>query len=160
MTILKIFEYQKFPDILRMKSEPVTKVDRDLINIVNDMCETMWAERGAGLSAIQVGTPLRLFIVDETIAGTKLPVLFINPEIVESSKETINEDEGCLSFPGLYQKVRRAQKIKVRAQDIELKSFDIEASDLLARVIQHEIEHLDGKIFIDKKSKFGKWKLS
>jgi peptide deformylase len=117
------------------------------------MTETMMAANGAGLAAIQVGAPLRLFIVDGEVAGgaeASPPRVFVNPEIVEISKESQTGDEGCLSFPGIYVPVKRGLRARVRAQDEGGHAFELEGSELLARALQHETDHLNGRLLIDQ----------
>ncbi len=110
----------------------------------------MYASNGIGLAANQVGIPLRFFVLNLTADAEKADEerVFINPEIVKKHSSEENE-EGCLSFPGLYGKVRRARKIRVQAYDLQGNSVELEAEDLLGRAIQHETDHLDGKLFID-----------
>jgi len=135
---------------LRYESRPVTRIDDDLRATIREMFTLMYEANGIGLAANQVGIPLRFFVLNLT-ADPNQPdqeLVFINPEIVKRHASTENE-EGCLSLPGLYAKVRRARKIRVRAFDINANSIEIEADDLLGRAIQHETDHLDGRLFID-----------
>lgn len=133
---------------LRRDSEPVQEITDELRTIVKDMFETMHKARGVGLAAPQIGVNKRLMIID--IDGN--PLVFINPEILKKSgKET--SEEGCLSLPGLRENVQRATKLVARAVNINGKDFEIDAEGLLARAIQHEIDHLDGVLFIDRISK-------
>ncbi|HOY66992.1 MAG TPA: peptide deformylase [Candidatus Ozemobacteraceae bacterium] len=135
-------------DELRKASEPVTTFDDELRTLVRDMFETMYKNNGVGLAAPQVGVNKRLFVID---TGDN-PLTFINPEILEAAgKETCNE--GCLSLPGLQETVTRAKWIKARAMDLDGNTFEIEADGLLARAVQHENDHLDGVLFIDRISK-------
>jgi peptide deformylase len=150
MAVLPILRY---PDPrLRQKSVDVTSFDDDLRRLVTDMSETMFAAEGAGLAAIQVGSPLRLFIIDAGVAGrgeTDPPVVFINPEIVALSDEAQAGDEGCLSFPGIFVPVKRGMRATVRALDIEGKPFVVEGVALYGRALQHEADHLTGRLLID-----------
>ena len=135
---------------LRYESRPVVQIDDKLREIVREMFGLMYASNGIGLAANQVGIPLRFFILNLT-ADAEQPDqerVFINPEIVKKHSSEENE-EGCLSFPGLYGKVRRARKIRVQAYDLLGNPVELEADDLLGRAIQHETDHLDGKLFID-----------
>ncbi len=135
---------------LRYESRPVTRIDDDLRATIREMFGLMYAANGIGLAANQVGIPLRFFILNLT-ADVEQPDherVFINPEIVKRHSSEENE-EGCLSLPGLYGKVRRARKIKVQAYDLGGNPIEVEADDLLGRAIQHESDHLDGKLFID-----------
>ncbi len=135
---------------LRYESRPVARIDDELRATVREMFGLMYAANGIGLAANQVGIPLRFFILNLT-ADLEQPEheqVFINPEIVKrhSSEES---EEGCLSFPGLYGKVRRARKVRIRAFDLGGNPIEVEADDLLGRALQHETDHLDGKLFID-----------
>jgi len=146
--VLRIVPYPH--PALRYESRPVARIDDSLRSIVREMFELMYESNGIGLAANQVGIPLRFFVLNLT-ADPEQPDqerVFINPEIVKrhSSDEV---EEGCLSLPGLYAKVRRARKIRVRAYDLEGNPVEIEADDLLGRAIQHETDHLDGRLFID-----------
>jgi peptide deformylase len=142
----------KYPDpLLRERSRdlPDGAANRELIA---DMIETMYAANGAGLAAVQIGEPLRLFIVDECVAGgtqQDLPLVFVNPVLIHASGETGSRDEGCLSFPGVYLPVPRAQEVTVSATDAAGAPFQLQATALLARAIQHEMDHLDGRLIID-----------
>jgi peptide deformylase len=144
----------RFPDNrLRQTSAAVKTFDQDLRQLVADMNETMVAANGAGLAAIQVGAPLRLFIVDGEVAGGdegSPPKVFINPEIVELSNESQTGDEGCLSFPGIYVAVKRGVRARVRALDVDGQPFECQGAELLARALQHETDHLNGRLLIDQ----------
>jgi peptide deformylase len=135
-------------DLLRKPSEPVPEITPELKRLVDDMFETMYEERGVGLAAPQVGRNVRLFIIDLD----KEKMIFINPEILSSSGKDVCE-EGCLSFPGLRENVQRALKVKAQATDLDGTRFEIEAEGLFARAIQHELDHLDGVLFVDRISK-------
>jgi peptide deformylase len=144
----------RFPDPkLRQRSAEVGAVDDSLRQLVADMAETMVAAEGAGLAAIQVGAPLRLFIVDGHVAGgaEDAPArVFINPEIVEISQEAQTGDEGCLSFPNIFVPVKRGMRARVRAMDLDGRTFEAEGEGLFARALQHETDHLNGKLLIDQ----------
>jgi peptide deformylase len=141
-------EILEFPDArLRSEAALVPVVDDEINRLVGDMLETMYAAPGIGLAATQVNVPKRLLVLDVSEERNR-PMCFINPEILEKSGEEETE-EGCLSVPGIYEKVRRAEYVKVRALDRNGKPFEMEASGLLAVCIQHEIDHLDGKLFVD-----------
>jgi peptide deformylase len=123
-----------------------------LRQLVEDMAETMYALNGAGLAAIQIGEPYRLFIIDAAIAGGSEkdpPIVFFNPEILELSKELETADEGCLSFPGIYVPIARSLRAKVRAQASDGSRFEFEGEGLVARALQHETDHLNGKLLAD-----------
>jgi len=133
--------------VLEKKAEPVTEFDDELARFVADMFTAMKHDHGIGLAAPQVGVSKRIFVVD--IEGDK-PRVFINPEIVETSLEMSDYEEGCLSFPGLYFNVKRPESLRIQAWNEKGRPFTIEADGLLARVILHENDHLDGKLFIDR----------
>jgi peptide deformylase len=153
-TAMALRDILRFPDSrLRQRSVDVVALDDDLRQLVSDMAETMVAASGAGLAAIQVGAPLRLFIVESGVAGgpeEAPPRVFINPEIVEISQEAQTGDEGCLSFPGIYVPVKRGMRAKVRAMDLDGNIFELEGEALLARALQHETDHLNGRLLIDQ----------
>ncbi len=143
--LLQILHY---PDPrLRRKAEPVGAVTDEIRALVSDMAETMYNAPGIGLAAIQVGVLKRVVVLDLSEEHNQLQV-FINPEIRESEGEQIME-EGCLSVPGVFEPVTRAGHVRVRALDREGRPFELEAAGLLATCIQHEIDHLDGKVFVD-----------
>jgi peptide deformylase len=143
----------RFPDPrLRQKCEPVTTFDAALRDLVADMKDTMYLAEGAGLAAIQIGEPLRLFIIDPAVAGRddeESPLVVVNPELVWISEEEQMGDEGCLSFPGIFVPVKRGLRARVRAQDVDGKVYEIEGEGLFARALQHESDHLTGRLLID-----------
>jgi peptide deformylase len=145
MALLPILEY---PDPrLRIRADPVTKVDDEIKKLVADMFDTMYTAPGIGLAATQVNVHKRILVCDIAAEG-KEPYCLINPEIV-TAEGTTNAEEGCLSVPEFYDYVDRAAKITVRALDRNGKPFELEAEGLLAVCIQHEMDHLDGKLFVD-----------
>lgn len=151
MAVLKIVHYPS--EILRVKSEPVVSFDEDLASLVNNMAETMYEAPGIGLAAPQIGVNKRVAVVDigadeETKRTAKLYTL-INP-IITHSQGYIKYEEGCLSIPGLREYVERPNQIQVKALDASGKEYTLEAEGLLAVCIQHEIDHLNGVLFIDK----------
>jgi peptide deformylase len=155
MAILNILH---FPDPrLRNKAKPVANVDNALRKLVDDMFETMYAAPGIGLAATQVNVAQRLVVIDVT-AEKNQPLCFINPEILDKSGEEEME-EGCLSVPGYYDVVRRAERVRVRALDRNGHAFEIDTDGLLAVCIQHEIDHLDGKLFVDYLSELKRQRL-
>ena len=135
---------------LRYESRPVTRIDDELRATAREMFDLMYAARGIGLAANQVGLPYRFFVLNLTADPEQKDQerVFINPEIIKRHSST-EEEEGCLSFPGLYAKVQRARKIKVQAFDLDGNLVEITADDLLGRAIQHETDHLSGRLFID-----------
>jgi len=147
MALLKILRY---PDPrLHKVAKPVTEFGTErLRKLVADMAETMYDAPGVGLAATQVDVHERVVVIDVTEDQSKLMV-FINPEITWASDEKQVYDEGCLSVPGIYDGVERPAKVKVRARDVDGKEFDVEADGLLAVCIQHEMDHLMGKVFVE-----------
>ena len=133
-------------EILTKVCRPVTNFDERLHELLDDMKETLVQANGVGLAAPQVGILKRIFVVD---VDRENSYVFINPEIVERSGEQTGE-EGCLSVPGKYGIVTRANHVKVRALDLNMEPFELEADELLARAIQHEYDHLDGHLYVEK----------
>jgi peptide deformylase len=148
MALLPIHIY---PDpVLKQKCLPVEQFDESLQKLIDDMFETMYAGEGAGLAASQVGVLKRIIVMDLADEGQpKDKRVFINPEILSRSSETLNEIEGCLSFPAAYTHVKRAKKIKIKYQDVQGKVHEEEAVDWLSICIQHEMDHLEGIVFIE-----------
>ncbi|MCZ4304080.1 peptide deformylase [Zoogloeaceae bacterium G21618-S1] len=137
-----------FPDPrLHTKAVPVARVDDRIRALIRDMAETMYEAPGIGLAATQVNVHERVVVIDVSEDQSSLQA-FINPEILERSGEQVGE-EGCLSVPGVYDKVVRAERVKVRALNEKGESFELEADGLLAVCIQHELDHLDGKVFVE-----------
>ncbi len=146
MPLLNILRY---PDPrLQKVARPVTVFDAKLKQLVADMAETMYAAPGVGLAATQVDVHQQVVVIDVSESHDALQV-FINPEIVWSSEEKRVYDEGCLSVPGIYDGVERPAQVRVKALDVEGKPFEIAADELLAVCIQHEIDHLKGKVFVE-----------
>ena len=142
----------KYPDPrLHKVATKVERVDEEVRRLISDMAETMYTAPGIGLAATQVDVHRRIIVIDISDTRDELRT-FINPEILEKSGEA-EWEEGCLSVPGIYEKVQRAQKVRVRALDARGEPYTLEAEDLLAVCIQHEIDHLDGKIFIERLSR-------
>jgi peptide deformylase len=148
-----ILNIVKYPDpVLSKPGEPVTEFDAELRKLADDMFETMYASQGIGLAAPQVNVSKRLLVID--LSSGKDPkdkLILINPEIISSEGKQY-EEEGCLSFPEIREKVSRAAKVRVRAQDVKGKWFEMDATELLARCFQHEIDHVDGMLFIFRMS--------
>lgn len=150
MSILTILE---FPDQrLRTIAKPVTTFDDNLKNLVKDMFETMYDAPGIGLAATQVDVHQQIIVMDLS-EEKDAPQVFINPSIEVLDQQTKPYDEGCLSVPGFYESVERPQQVRINAQNENGESFSIEADDLLAVCIQHEMDHLNGKLFVDYLSK-------
>ncbi|GAA4658718.1 peptide deformylase [Bartonella pachyuromydis] len=143
------------PDpILREVSKPVEHIDEALQTLADDMLETMYHAQGVGLAAIQIGIPLRMLVIDVSQNNEqKNPLVIINPEILWLSEERNIHKEGCLSIPEYYAEVERPKRLCVHYQDREGKQTELEADNLLATCLQHEIDHLNGRLFIDHISK-------
>jgi peptide deformylase len=139
---------------LRKVSEPVKKIDSAIRKLVADMLETMYDAPGIGLAAVQIGTPKRIVTMDlAKKEEPKQPQVFINPEVVWSSQETATYEEGCLSIPEFYEEVERPAQVKVTYLDLDGAPREVEANGLFATCLQHEIDHLNGILFIDHLSK-------
>jgi peptide deformylase len=145
LSILTILE---FPDErLRKKAEKVQTVDDSVRKLVDDMFETMYESRGVGLAATQVNVHRRVIVMDVS-EEKNAPICLVNPEIIE--KDGVEEsEEGCLSVPGFFEKVQRAEHVRIKALNRDGQPFELEARDLLAVCVQHEMDHLDGKLFVD-----------
>jgi peptide deformylase len=147
----KIHPVVKYPDpVLSKKGEPVTEFGPDLAQFVEEMWASMYAAHGIGLAAPQVGVSKRITVID--VSFKERPderLVLINPEIIEREGKQF-EEEGCLSLPEIREKVQRSARVKVRAQDINGEFFEAEGEELLSRAMQHEIDHLDGILFIDR----------
>ncbi len=155
---MAIREIRKFPDpVLRTKTGRVEAIDSSIERLIDDMVETMHAAPGVGLAANQIGVSLQLAVIDITTReerekGKQRPlVVIINPEIL-SQEGSIVEEEGCLSIPDYAENVKRAARVRVRAQDRTGKPFELEAEGLMAKALQHEIDHLNGLLFVDRLS--------
>jgi peptide deformylase len=153
MTVREVLFYPEERDVLTTECEPVEDVDDDIRELVDDLIETMYAANGVGLAAPQIGVLKRITVIDVSHpdADERDPIVLINPEIIEKSG-SLKWEEGCLSFPGLYGDVKRAAEVKVRALDRDGEEYEIEGEELLAVALQHEIDHLDGILFIDHMS--------
>jgi peptide deformylase len=148
---MAILEIRQYPDpVLKRKSAFVENITPEILKLIDDMVETMYAAPGVGLAAPQVGVPIRLAVVDVSGRDEKAPLLIlINPEIICSEGE-VEEEEGCLSIQDFNANVRRFSKVTVRATDKDGTTREIEGDGLLARAFQHEIDHLNGLLFIDR----------
>ena len=144
-------------EILRQKSLPVENVDKDIQILMDDMLATMYAAPGIGLAAIQVGIPKRVIVLDiEKKEGEKKPIFLVNPEIIEKSKNNSTYEEGCLSVPGQFAEIDRPDKCHIKYLDYYGEKKEINAEGMLATCIQHEMDHLEGILFIDYLSKLKK----
>ncbi|MDX1804212.1 MAG: peptide deformylase [Alcanivorax sp.] len=142
-------EILEFPDPrLRTVAKPVENVDDELRKLIDDMFETMYDAPGIGLAATQVNVHIRLIVMDLSEDKSE-PRVFINPEITPLTDDTAPYEEGCLSVPGFYEKVQRPARVRIKALDRDGNVFEEEADELLATCIQHEIDHLEGKLFVD-----------
>ena len=150
----RIHQVVKWPDpVLAKRGEDVTVFDDELKTLVEEMFESMYVAQGIGLAAPQIALSKRVTVID--VSFNKNPsdkLVLINPQLVEATGRQV-EDEGCLSLPEIREKVARAAKVKVKAQDATGKWFEVEGEELLARALQHEIDHLDGVLFIDRISR-------
>jgi peptide deformylase len=148
--VLKILKYPE--PILSQRGEPVTEFDDDLKKLIADMFETTYASQGIGLAAPQVGVSKRLTVIDLSLGkDPEQKLVLINPEILTSEGKQY-EEEGCLSFPDIHEKVSRAAKVRVRAQNEKGEWFEMDGEELLSRCFQHEIDHVDGVLFIFRMS--------
>ena len=146
MAILEIVKYGD--PILRKKTQPVTEITNDIIQLAEDMLETMYAAPGVGLAGPQVGVSLQICVIDVVPEGKRNPIVLINPKVI-SGENKVELEEGCLSFPKIYEKVKRWNKVKVEYVDLKGNLKEVEAEGFLAKAFQHEIDHLNGKVFID-----------
>ena len=161
MSVLKLYEY---PDkVLRQKCERVKKVDDELRRLLDDMLETMYVDKGCGLAAPQVGVTKRIIVLDPNPSDEDLsarqPMYLINPEIIWKSEEMVLFNEGCLSLPDQRAEVERHEKIRVHYTDYDGKEQEILADELLSIILQHEIDHLDGILYIDHLSRLKRTRL-
>ena len=152
---MEFLDIIKLPDpVLRKKSAAIEQVDDDLRALLDAMMETMYDAPGIGLAGIQVGVPKRIITIDVTRdEGPRQPLYLINPEILTLSDDRLTYEEGCLSIPDYYAEIERPASVRVRYVDYDGKSRELEVDGLLATVIQHEIDHLDGVLFVDYLSK-------
>ena len=155
MSVKKIFT---IPDpILKKKSLPIKNVDSSVKKLMDDMLETMYAAPGIGLAAVQVGVLKRVVVIDlSKKEEKKTPLFFVNPEIISTSEEQVSYEEGCLSIPNQFAEIKRPKRCHVKYLDYNGKKKDLKADGLLATCIQHEIDHLNGILFIDYLSKLKK----
>jgi peptide deformylase len=146
---MSILEIRTYPDpVLRKLAEPVRQMNDDVLRFSEAMAEAMHLARGVGLAANQVGVPLRIIVIDTKSARLQKPLTIINPELVAAEEEEITE-EGCLSLPGFYEYVKRAKKVHVRGMNEKEEPLELTCEGHLARAFQHEIDHLNGVLFID-----------
>jgi peptide deformylase len=138
--------------ILKQRTQPITTITDEIRQLVKDMFETLQAENGVGLAANQVGSSWRLFVAEVPVGESELTqrVVVVNPKFVQLSRETENVEEGCLSFPGIFGSVERAREVELQGLDLKGQPVTLKASGLLARAFQHELDHLDGVVFIER----------
>ena len=149
-----VLKIRKYGDkVLRETSTPVEKIDGEILKILDDMVDTMKDAQGVGLAAPQVGINKNMFVLD--IGDGKIRKI-INPEFIEISKEEVENEEGCLSIPGIYKKVRRAERVKLKYLNEKGEEVVEEGTELLGRAFQHEYDHLKGELFVDKISPVAK----
>ncbi len=150
---MAVLEIKKYPDkILKQKTKPIDNITAYTQQLIEDMLETMHAAHGIGLAANQVGISERLCLIDLSIKDEKSPlIVLVNPVIIEK-EGLIEAEEGCLSIPGYLNSIKRAEKVYVKGLNREGKPFELEADGMLARALQHEIDHLDGMLYIDRMS--------
>lgn len=161
MSVLKLYEYPS--EVLRQKCEKVDKVDDKLRRFLDDMLETMYVDKGCGLAAPQVGVTKRIIVVDDNPSdddkSARNPMYLINPEIIWRSEEKVLFNEGCLSLPNQRAEVERHERVRVHYIDYNGNEKEILADDLLAIILQHEIDHLDGILYIDHLSRLKRTRL-
>lgn len=149
---MALYDILHFPDPrLHIKAQPVEKIDDSIKKLVADMYETMYHAKGVGLAATQIGVDLRIFTLDASDTRDQ-PMCVINPEIV-SQEGVWDESEGCLSVPGIYDKVPRASRVHLRGIDLDGNPIDLHAENFMAHIIQHEVDHLNGVLFINHLSR-------
>ncbi len=152
MNYMAILEIKKFNEpVLREKCKEIKKIDKKIKKLIVDIAQTMEKNQGVGLSAPQVGLARRIIVVQADFKGQRILAL-VNPKILKKGPETEIGEEGCLSFPGIYLKIKRAKEVEIEGLNIEGKKIKIKAKGLSARVFQHEIDHLDGILFFDRLS--------
>jgi len=148
---MAILEIKKYPEkVLKKKALPVTTFDQDLQELIDNMIETMYAAPGVGLAAPQVGQQKRLAVIDISTRDNKFPLIVIVNPVIVSSEGEVEFEEGCLSLPEYTAVVKRAEKVVVKAQNRHGKAIEIDGTDLLAIALQHEIDHLEGMLLIDR----------
>ena len=147
-SVVAILQVLKYPhENLRKMAEPVLNIDDNIKKLVQDMFETMYALNGVGLAATQVDQHVRVVVIDISEERNQ-PIVLINP-VITAQEGMVQSEEGCLSLPGIYETVTRAERVKVTAVNLDQETFSLEADGLLSRCIQHELDHLQGKVFVN-----------
>ncbi len=150
---MSVLEVVKYPDPrLRENTFAVESIDESVQQLAKDLIDTMYALNAAGIAAIQVGRNEQMFVIDGKVATgdeDSDPLVFINPELVETGKGLTVSEEGCLSFPGVFVEIKRPRWAKLRAQDVDGKTFEVDGEGLFGRALQHEFDHLTGRLMID-----------
>lgn len=155
---MAILEIRKFnSDSLRKKAKKIRKINKKIKKLIVDMVQTMEENNGVGLAAPQVGISKRIIVMQADVKGQRIFAL-VNPVIIKKSKEKEKDEEGCLSFPGIFLQVKRCKRVEVKALDINGKKIQMKTEGLLARIIQHEIDHLNGTLFFNRLSLIDKIK--
>ncbi len=149
-SLVKTKNPKKIPKILREKSKEIRELTPDILDLIKEMIKVMNENNGVGLSAIQIGIPLRVMI----IKNGEEDFAFINPEIISLSEKEVPFREGCLSFPGMYANIIRPETAKIRVKDIDWQDVEIEADGIVGRAFQHEIDHMNGIVFVDHVENF------
>jgi peptide deformylase len=150
---MALLEIKRYPDkILKVKTADITDIDTGIRQLIDDMIDTMHVARGIGLAANQVGVSKRLCVIDLSLKDEKSPLIVLLNPVIAAREGMIEGEEGCLSIPGYMTTLKRAEKIFVKGINSEGKEIELEADALLARALQHEIDHLDGLLFIDRMS--------
>jgi len=156
---MAIREIRKYQDpILRQEAKPITQITKEINNLIQDLKDTLIDSKGIGLAANQIGISLQAIIVSQENKGTKNFLVLLNPKIIAHRGKQVIE-EGCLSFPGIYFKIRRAYWIRLTGLNVKGEPLILEAEGIFAQVIQHEIDHLRGKVFIDHLPFWKRWKI-
>ena len=147
--LVKTKDPKKVPAVLRKKSKEVKGVTPEVLELAKAMVQVMKENKGIGISAIQVGAPLRIMVIHDCDQD----MVFINPELTRFSRKEAVYSEGCLSFPDIFREISRPEKVKVRAKNLSWENVEIEAEGLVARTLEHELDHLEGVVFLDRVQK-------
>jgi peptide deformylase len=150
---MAVREIVKWPDSrLRQETIEIKEITADVRALYRDLCDTMFADNGVGIAAIQIGDPAKMFLIEASVVGRDAddpPLAFLNPSIEWISDEKETAEEGCLSFPGIYVPIERSSRVRIRATNLDGEALEIEGGGLLARALQHEYDHLNGRLMVD-----------